>query len=187
MIYLPERILFMKVGDHAGENWYDILARKRREIEVAGRSFWGYGGNTLHPISRVQPFAKLALKEQGGIFLVMEPIRSNAHPDILPATQFSRDGITWQPIPEGINVLGSRYAMILDEIRPGDLEIDFAEYVVAVGPCSGKSAPSYLQGRVDKGCFVRKSERRVHQVDQKALHKVGVVARLKDPFAVLLR
>src|SRR5260370_36832375 len=112
----PDKVLLMKVGNHAGEKWEQILERKRREFEKTGRTFWGYGGNTCHPISIVQPFARLAVKEQGGILLVMEPIDSRAEPDIVPAKEYSRDGVTWRPIPTGIQVTGSTYALILDEI-----------------------------------------------------------------------
>jgi len=118
---------------------------------------------------------------------VMEPIRSNAHPDIVPATQFSSDGVTWKPIPSGISVLGSRYALVLDEIKPGDLEINLAEYEVAIGPSSGKRADAYLQGRVDKGCFARSDQSLAFADARKAMHKAGFIGRLKEPFGVLLR
>ncbi len=42
---LPEKFLFMKVGNHAGEQWEQILTRKRKEYEATGMCFWGYGGN----------------------------------------------------------------------------------------------------------------------------------------------
>jgi hypothetical protein len=51
-------VLYMKVGTHAGESLEDILRRKTREIEEAGYALWGYGGNTCHPLTMVQPFAR---------------------------------------------------------------------------------------------------------------------------------
>ena len=51
-------ILFMKVGTHAQESLDDIIARKSKEIADAGFAMWGYGGNTCHPTSMVQPFAE---------------------------------------------------------------------------------------------------------------------------------
>jgi hypothetical protein len=183
----PDKFLLMKVGNHAGETWDQILERKRREFEKTGRTFWGYGGNTCHPISIVQPFARLAVKEQGGILLVMEPIDSRAEPDIVPAREFSRDGVTWEPIPAGIQVTGSRYALILDEIRPGDLEVTLAEYEVAVGPSAGKAAELYLQGHIDKGCFIKSAQSRMDPTQNQPVRKIGYVAPMKEPFAVLLR
>src|SRR5438552_4137076 len=73
------RFIFMKVGNHAGEDWDQILARKKKEFEQTGFIFWGYGGSACHPINQVQPFARLAVKEDDGVKLVMQPIRSNAN------------------------------------------------------------------------------------------------------------
>ena len=79
---LPESFIFMKVGNHAGENFDAILARKNREREQAGCIFWGYGGTVCHPLMQVQPFARLYTKQQGCIYLFMEPMESKANPDI---------------------------------------------------------------------------------------------------------
>lgn len=182
-----DMMVFMKVGDHARESWEQILERKRREFDVAGQIFWGYGGGACHPINQVQPFARIAIQEQGGIALVMEPIRSNAEPDIVPATEFSRDGIAWEPLPEGVSVLGSRYAFVLDEIRPGDLDLNLTEYEVGVGPSRGKAAEDYLMGRTDKGCLIRSAKPRIDVGRNNIIRKVQFQAALKDPFAVLLR
>src|SRR5438477_290714 len=59
MANLPDRFLFMKVGNHANETWEQILERKRKEYDRTGRTFWGYGGTTCHPLGVVQPFARL--------------------------------------------------------------------------------------------------------------------------------
>ncbi len=187
MTKLPDKFIFMKVGNHAGETWEQILERKRREYERTGRIFWGYGGNTCHPISIVQPFARLAVKEHGNIFLVMEPIESRAKPDILPAKEYSHDGVTWEPIPDGIQVIGSRYALVLGEIKPGDLEISLAEFEVALGPSAGKPAELYLQGHVDKGCFIKSTQSRIVPKQKQEVRKIGFTAQMKEPFAVLLR
>jgi hypothetical protein len=82
----------------------------------------------------VQPFARLSVREQGKVLLVMEYIDSKAKPEILPAKQYSRDGIHWEPIPRGVKVTGSRFALVLDEILPGDLDIQLASYEVGIGP-----------------------------------------------------
>lgn len=178
-------IVFMKVGRHAGEDFDEILERKRKEFEQTGRIFWGYGGGTMHPIQRVQPFARMKIEHGSDLTLVMEPIDSR-HPDTkVYAKEYSKDGMSWEPIPKGIEVRGSRYALILDEIQAGDLIIDLARYSVGVGPSAGKVASEYLQGRVDKGCLEMLESPapgiapRIVTVDR--------WARLKEPFAVLLR
>ena len=176
-ITIPDRFLFMKVGNHAGETWDQILTRKRKEFDRAGMSFWGYGGAACHPISQVQPFARLTLQANEKIMLIMEPIRSNWDQDSAFATEFSRDGILWEPIPKGINVSGSKYALVLDEIKPGDLEVSLNEFEVGVGPSVGKPAESYLQGRTDKACFVRSKAPRVAQPGEKVLAKWDLLQR----------
>jgi hypothetical protein len=186
-ISVPNRFLFMKVGNHAGETWDQILDRKRREFDRAGMSFWGYGGSACHPIRQVQPFARLTLRQDERITLIMEPIRSNWDQDMVYAREFSRDGVTWEKVPDGINVTGSRYALVLDEITPGELDIPLNEFEVGVGPSLGKPAEDYLQGRTDKACFVRSATPRPINAEGKMLRKCGFVAEMKDPFAVLLR
>ncbi len=155
----PEAFIFMRVGNHAAETFESILERKRREYEQAGMIFWGYGGTTLHPIKRVQPFAKMWVAQEGSISIVMEPINSKADPAVLPANEYSVDGVDWRPIPAGIEVTGSKYAVVLDEIRPGQLDLNLERFEVGIGPSMGKNAARYIKGRVDKGCLVTKQSK----------------------------
>ena len=182
--------IFMKVGSHAGETWDQILERKNREFLEAGQIFWGYGGAACHPIKQVQPFARLLLQQQGEVVLVMQPVVSKADPDIIPATEYSEDGIIWKPIPKGVSVTGSRYAMVLDEIKPGMLDVKLSDLEVAVGPSTGRPAEEYLKGRTDKACLRSSpSPRKLgdEEAARKAIRKAEFTAKLKDPFAVLLR
>lgn len=180
-----DAFIFMKVGDHAGESWDTILERKNKEYKRAGMIFWGYGGTACHPINQVQPFAKIYTRSNGGIYLLMQTVTSNADPDIAPATEYSEDGITWKKIPKGISVLGSRYALVLGEIEPGDLEINLNEFSVGIGPSKGKSADQYLQGRIDKGCLVTNNV--PLREPEQTMKTVKYSAQLLDPFAVILR
>ena len=182
---IPQHLIFMKVGTHAGESFEQILERKARELRDAGRIFWGYGGAACHPFQQVQPFAKLSLRDQTGIMLVMEFIDSKANPEIVPATEYSEDGITWQTVPKGIRVTGSRYALILDEIKPGDFILPTSDFAVGIGPNRGKIASDYLKGRVDKACLTRV----VNNVPAESLphKKISYTASLLSPYAVMLR
>ena len=183
----PQAFIFMRVGRHAGEDFEEILERKRRELEQSGVIFWGYGGTTLHPIRQVQPFAKLWIENNGSIEILMQPIDSRADPDVLPANEFSVDGITWKTLPSGVKVTGSRYAIVLDEIKPGELSLDLGEFEVGIGPSRGRNASNYLRGRVDKGCLVaRQSIGAEIDAGRKPI-SIGYQARLKDPYAVMLR
>jgi hypothetical protein len=182
----PEAFVFMKVGSHAGETFEQILERKNREYKKTGKIFWGYGGTACHPISQVQPFAKSVIQKQGSIYLLMQPIHSTADPDLIPATEYSADGVIWKPIPKGIEVTGSRYALVLDEIVPGELDISPDEFVVGVGPSRGKLASEYLQGRVDKACLCREKTKSKSTSDDDR-KEIKFAAKLQEPFAVLLK
>ena len=186
MAEIPEAFVYMKVGNHAGEGFDAILERKKRERDRTGRMFWGYGGTACHPLMQVQPFARLYTKNEGKIYLMMEPVNSRADPDVEPAKEYSSDGSVWQAIPEGICVTGSRYALVLEDLCPIDIEIPLDQYTIGVGPSRGKAAIEYLQGRVDKGCLVRSLG--VQPSDDKTAKKrLRFAAKLLDPYAVLLR
>jgi len=182
----PEAFIFMKVGNHASENFGAILERKNREREQAGRIFWGYGGTACHPLIQVQPFARHYVKEQGCIYLLMEPIDSKADPDIDLAREYSDDGVTWQSLPDGISVIGSRYALVLGEIDPANIEINLEKYVVGIGHSRGKAASEYIQGRIDKGCLTAACAPSI-SVGPPLKKIIKFSAKLLEPFAVLLR
>jgi len=179
-----DAFIFMKVGDHAGETFDQILERKRKELNSAGKIFWGYGGRSCHPIQQVQPFVQLQLKRHNNIYLLMQSVHSTADPDIEPATEYSKDGINWERIPDGIEVIGSRYALVLGDIEPGDLELSLENFEVGIGPSRGKAASKYIQGRIDKACLVVSEN--FHASDSVQI-PISFKAPLLEPYAVLLR
>lgn len=182
---LRDRVLFMKVGRHAGEDFEQILARKREEYGRTGRTFWGYGGSTCHPLTQVQPFVRQAVEVGGQVYLVMESMDSKADPDLAPATEFSEDGILWQPLPKGITVTGSSYAVVLGEIKPEDLEVPLERYSVGFGRSEGRPACDYIQGRVDKACLTLRDP--VIAPQKPRIARVEYSAEIIRPYAVLLR
>jgi hypothetical protein len=173
-------VLYMKVGTHAQEPLPDILVRKGKEIADAGFAMWGYGGNTCHPTTMVQPFAKAADRP---IILCMQPMESRHFAEQLRAEDYSVDGMHWNPIPSSINVVGSRYALCIDALTEVDETIDLGQMRVAVGNSRGLSGSRYVRGRVDKGCFEVAD---VVSGEPKPVH-IGVTAKLVAPYAVLLR
>ena len=110
-------LLYMKVGTHAQEPLEKIIARKTKEIERAGLAFWGYGGNTCHPQTMVQPFAKSYQQRGGVIYLCMQPMESKHFAEVIRAEEFSVDGLKWERIHPEITVLGSRYALAIKNLR----------------------------------------------------------------------
>lgn len=176
-------VLYMKVGTHAEEDLASIIARKKREIEDAGLAMWGYGGNTCHPASMVQPFAREHARAGRPIILAMQPMNSKHFAEPLRAEEFSGDGTSWKPVPEDINVLGSRYALCLKTLDQVDTTLYLAGTRVAIGPSKGKVGSSYVRGRVDKACL----EIAGQTGDPTGLVRIKLVAELVEPFAVFLR
>ncbi|SEF11786.1 hypothetical protein [Jiangella alba] len=175
-----DNILYMKVGTHASEELADIIGRKRAEIEAEGMAFWGYGGNTCHPASMVRPFA---LGSTGPIVLAMQPMTSKHFAEPVRAEEYSEDGIKWRQIPEGINCVGSRYALLVDSLDEVDDVLDLSRTRVAVGPSLGKSGANYIQGRVDKACLEVTDE----STGQPKIVEIKLRANLVAPHAVFLR
>lgn len=174
------RVLFMKVGTHAGEDLASIVARKRAEIGSAGFSLWGYGGNTCHPRTMVQPFARTS---PGPIVLAMQAMTSNHFAAQVRAEEWSADGVHWQPIHPAIHVLGSRFALAIGSLDDVDTTLDLAATRVAVGNSRGKLGSAYVNGRVDKACLEVRPD---IDAPSKPL-SINLQARLVDPFAVFLR
>lgn len=180
-------IVFMKVGTHAQESLEDIIARKQREIDEAGISLWGYGGSTCHPTTTVQPFAKAFVRKSGAIYLCMEEMESRHFAEPKRADQYSADGLEWADVPQPINVLGSRYALVLEELRITKFDLSLARTRVAIGNQQGKLGSAYISGRVDKACLVVESIPPFDGEPTPSSKRIGLVAKLKSPYAVFLR
>lgn len=180
-------LIFMKVGLHAQEGIEDIIERKRREFDRTGSIFWGYGGSTCHPLTMVQPFAKEIEKNGNEVLIVMQKVNSKhaAPPEV--AKEYSDDGVVWQPIPKGIEVRGSRFALVLDELKIEEFEVDLGELEVGIGRNRGRKADTYLIGQADKGCFIYAPRHEQVGPTERVLKKIGLVARVKAPYAVFVR
>ena len=187
-IQLPQAFIFMKVGHHSGESLESIMERKQLEITKAGRTFWGYGGTLLHPINQVQPFAKKWVHQEGAIRMLMQPTKTKTKtdPHIQPAIEFSVDRRKWEPLPSGIRVTGSRYAVVLDEIKPVRLELDLGQFEVGIGPSRGRNATQFVKARVDKGCFVAARATTDDSDIPRRSVQIGWEGRLAAPFAVFV-
>lgn len=180
-------LIFMKVGLHAQESIEDIIDRKQREYEEAGTIFWGYGGGACHPLTMVQPFAKEVQKNGNEVLIIMQKMDSKhaAPPEI--ASQYSDDGVNWLPIPKGIEVRGSRYALVLDELRLEEFDVDLGELEVGVGPSRGRRGDKYIKGQSDKGCFIYSPRQSLVAPEDRVIKRIGLVARVKAPYAVFVK
>lgn len=177
-------VLYMKVGTHAQEGLDAIIERKTKEIEEAGHAFWGYGGGTCHPQTMVQPFAKDFERRGSLIYLCMEPMESSHWADPLRADEFSIDGLKWQEIPDAVNVLGSRYALVIKDLRKEEFELPLEMTKVALGNSMGKRGSKYISGRVDKACL--EITDKDPSVPERSVH-IGLVADIVKPYAVYVR
>lgn len=173
--------LYMKVGVHANESLEDILRRKRDELKTAGVSFWGYGGGSCHPFNAVQPFAKEVSERGMTLRLFMQEIVSR-HYVAEAATEYSVDGTTYQPVPKGVKVLGSKYALVLKSLDLVDFHVPLSHTQVGVGAKRGTSGDQYIRGRLDKACLVYQPG----ELQDKPIH-MSLVAELAAPYAVKMR
>ncbi len=176
----PANVVMMKGGPHAGSGWDAIVDWKIGDLRAAGITFWGYGGSVCHPTRQVQPFADAA---GGRVEVAMIPTGSDPGNPATVAQEWSADGQQWNPLPEGVRVTGSKWALVMDQLSACEDSIDLGRYTVAVGASTGRLAADYLRARVDKGCF------RLTATDEPAAQPVPVVlhGRLAAPWAVFLR
>ncbi|WP_031409604.1 hypothetical protein [Thiomonas sp. FB-Cd] len=185
MLKQGDPFLYMKVGVHANESLQDIILRKRAEIAAAGVSFWGYGGNSCHPFTAVQPFVKQVSANGTKVMLLMEEISSH-HYAAGKAKEFSADGgNTYQPVPKGVNVIGSRFALIVNSLDDFDLSVPLSKTSVGIGRMVGTRGDQYIRGRVDKACLVY--DPAAHPGPDDRVVKLSLAAQLAQPYAVVLR
>jgi hypothetical protein len=181
-------ILFMKVGTHANESLDDIVARKQAEIDAAGYALWGYGGNTCHPVTMVQPFASSAESTGSPIHLCMQPMQSRHFAVTARATEFSTDGFRWEKVPPAINVIGSRFALAIEQLHTEQFELPLSRTKVAIGNQTGRRGDRYIKGRVDKACleYIAEADPEPDPDEEKVID-IGLVAELRKPYAVFVR
>lgn len=146
-----KKIILMKYGVHASESVDKIIIRKQGETRKAGCFFWGYGGVVCHPLTQVQPFLN---EGEEDVFLLLSETPSQFNNLHSQSVFFSEDGVIWEKIPDGIAVYGSKYALCCQELIKCDFDLDLSNYLVGIGPSTGKHLSDYIRGRVDKGCGV---------------------------------
>lgn len=182
-----QSILFMKVGVHAKETLEEIIARKSKEIDEAGYALWGYGGNTCHPTTKVQPFAQQSIKQGIPIYLCMESMDSKHFAEPVRAEYYSVNGIDYKRIPDSINVLGSRFALAIRNLHEEKFALPLSRTRVSIGDCKGRSGGNYVQGRVDKACLTLSDDILVPPDPEEKVVGISLVAELCEPYAVFLK
>ena len=180
-----QNILFMKVGIHAQESLEDIIERKRCEIDQAGYTFWGYGGNSCHPTTKVQPFVQESLDQDTPILLCMHKMSSSHYAEPIRAGYYSADGAAYHKIPKTIDVLGSRYALAIKNLGFEEFDLPLAKTIVSIGNCRGRPGDEYIKGRVDKACLTLVDNLDIDPNEE--IVKISLIAELCKPYAVFLK
>ena len=176
-------IIYMKYGVHTSELLPSIISRKTKEIEDTGLMFWGYGGTLCHPIKQIQPFVEMAVRENKSIYLVMSRTFSDHHGESSISKSYSIDGKNYYNMPNGVAVLGSKYALICNSFMECNFQLNLSDYNVAVGSNQGKRLSQFIRSRVDKGCGIR--VKRENFEDDKFV-TITLIAELTPPFAALI-
>lgn len=186
---VPTHLVYMKSGVFAGETLRSILQRKQAELRECGRFFWGYGGTLCHPTRQVQPFAQAVARMGQRLYLVMSMTPSQLHQPPSPALHFSIDGETnWTELPSGVNVYGSRFALVCGEPRECTMTLDFRDFEVAIGPSVGRALDRYIGNRIDKACAQRIQPARVRAAPRRGEYAdIFWMAEIVPPYAVFLR
>jgi len=187
-ILIPgQGIIFMKVGVHAQEDLTSIIKRKTQEIDEAGFALWGYGGTTCFPTSMVQPFAKEHEEAGKKIYLCMQEMNSKHHADPVRADQYSIDGQNWRDIPQAINVLGSRFALAIKDLKATEFNLPIEKSVVGTGTKIGVKATDYIRGQADKACLILGEDINIPPAPTEKLIPINLIAELCEPYSVFLR
>jgi hypothetical protein len=135
----------------------------------------------------VQPFAEAFCEQGKPIYLCMQEMESSHFAEPLRAGSYSVDGITWQRIPDTINVLGYRFALVIKNLRRQELILPLDRTRVAVGNNLGRIGSRYLQGHVDKACLEVIDAPEQTNVAETREVRINLVAELEPPYAVFLR
>jgi hypothetical protein len=102
------------------------------------------------------------------------------------AQEFSIDGINWETIPPGINVTGSRYAVVIKDLHQEEFDLPLTQTRVALGNSMGARGNKYISGRVDKACL-EITEPAANEQSNPVLVHIGLVAEIVKPYAVFVR
>ncbi len=186
--------IFMKAGNFGEETLEEIVERKQRELNDVGWTYWGYGGKMgtgpLHPENQVQPFAGQWMKKPGSIQVLMEKIDGGSNIELPLAKKYSTvdsvDEEDWNCLPSGIHLSRTKWALVLDKIRPCHFRLDLRQFKVGIGDKKGTNAAEYLKGKgpTSRGALVKANSMNPGREVQIC---ITYQARLKFPHAVFLK
>jgi hypothetical protein len=126
------------MGAHAGEGADTIFGRKIEDCRIAGRTFWVAKSAKARP-----PQVQAMCRSASGYAVFVEPATpGGARPTTSTASAFeySPDGITWSPLPDGLGPVTGRIdcraaALVFDSLTTDvNGTIDLWEYADGSNP-----------------------------------------------------
>ncbi len=177
-----KHIIFMKAGPYCGFSLETIIDIKEREEQAVGKFFWGYSGVFCHP-KRVVPFVEMALQNGSRPTLLFAITPSKFSSSIGQAKELSINGKEWTSLPKQVLLVGNKYAVVGQNLRRVNLELDLSEYEAMLGQELGKPLDEYIKYRVDKACAVHVGDK--NRSPKTAL--ISFASELVEPFCVYVR
>lgn len=155
-----KNIVFMKYGAHGNESSKSILSRKHDELIETGCVFWGYNGVLCHPSNQLNPFVQANKKNGEKTFLVLsktlqeKSVDCDTDIELKRAELFSFDRKQWEPIPIGVNVTNSKYAVVCSSFEDCDFKLDASQYILPFANPQNCRMSNYLGWRKNRACGV---------------------------------
>jgi hypothetical protein len=178
-------IIYLPGGVHANEEINSIVERKIKEINKNGFMFFGYNGTLLHPNSQVVPFGKKNHKNNNKTYVLISAIKKDYQKFVIKAKDYTINRVEWFDIPENINVLGSKYALVCSNIKPCSFDIDLNDYVIARGKHKNERFAEVYSTRLDSVCAHYNPENK-KEINKKIVH-IDYIAELTEPYGVFVR
>ncbi|HTH93371.1 MAG TPA: hypothetical protein VL576_02755 [Candidatus Paceibacterota bacterium] len=175
-------VLVMKIGPFCGFSLEEIINIKTGEQDKIGKFFLGYSGVFCHP-KRVSEFIQLAKSEGEKVTVLFITTPSNFNSPIERLSYYSSDANLWQPLPEEVLLVGSKFSIVAKDIQKVDFDINLTDYQSMLGATPGKTLDEYLQWRCDKSCAVYNPGK----LDKQKMKKVSYICELTDEGVVYVK
>lgn len=144
----------MKYGTHAAESPETIINNKLNEIELCGKTYWGYGGIVCHPSTQINPFVKVNKDKGEKTYLVLSRINTTWHGNSSQAHFYSINNYDWEPLSVANAISGSKYAIVCKTFAMCTKFIDLSFYKVPFGNSKGRILSEYIFGQNTKACGI---------------------------------
>jgi hypothetical protein len=99
----------------------EVIGNRPRPLREFDQIFIKADDIVQQAIRSVRPSVSAHAEAGRTVNLVMQKMTSRqfAEPDL--AEEYSEDGVNWRPVPRGVEVRGSRYAMVLGTLKDEDV------------------------------------------------------------------